>query len=114
MMNHVLAIAAALTLTSAAGAFAAENTFSASLASPVAKTKIVAGGAVWNCEGETCVAGAITTETSSLRACKALAKEVGPLAAYGGRAAFEADKLAKCNTVAKAPAAISQTAVAAN
>lgn len=117
MMMRILAAAAAFTLASAGGAFASESTFSASLAQPVAKeTKLIAGGAVWNCSGDSCVAGVITSRTASLRACQDLVKEVGPIAAYGGRTAYDADKLAKCNAVAKAPAAPapSATAVAAN
>ena len=113
MMTRLLAAAAALALTAGA-AVASETSLTATLAQPVASpAKFVAGGAVWNCEGDTCVSGVATSRTMSVRACAALAREVGPIASYGGRNQMEAERLAKCNAsvVARAPAS---TAVAAN
>lgn len=108
-MIRVLAASALLAL-SAGAASAADARLTANLAQPVAaKTRVVAGGAVWTCEGGACFAAAPSSRSNSFRACQALAKEVGAVTAYGGRSQLEAEQLAKCNTVAKAPAA-TQTA----
>ena len=70
--------------------------------------KLVAAGATWNCAGDTCRADATTDRTLGLEGCRALAKEVGPVASYS---TFDAVRLAKCDAglggavVAKAPAA---------
>ena len=98
----------------AAAVFAAPAAFagqplSVQLQSPVASpVKFVAAGATWNCAGDTCRAEATTDRTLGLEGCRALAKEVGPVAAYNS---FDAARLAKCDaglggsTVAKASAA---------
>lgn len=104
-MIRALAASAVLIL-SAGAASAADARLTANLAQPVAeKTRVVAGGAVWVCEGSTCFTGAASSRTSSFRACQALAKEVGAVRSYGGRNQLETEQLAKCNVAAKAPAA---------
>ena len=98
MKLHTLAAAAILSLSFAAPALAA-GAISVSLQAPVAaKTKIVAGGAVFSCVEATCVAREAPTRALSAATCKAIVKEVGPVAAFAGeRKALAADDLARCN-----------------
>jgi hypothetical protein len=103
MKLQFLAAAAALVLsTTAAGAAFAEP-LTAKLQQPVAaKTKLIAGGAVFVCEGDACTAAAATSRTFATNACKDLAKEVGALAGYGSeRRQFDEAKLGQCNASAK-------------
>ena len=82
-------------------AFAAEPV-TAKLATPVAaKTKFIAGGAVFLCEADTCVASAPSSQTFASSACKTVAKNVGVVASYtlGGKT-LDADKLGACNATA--------------
>lgn len=66
-----------------------------------AKTKVIAGGAVFVCDGAECVASSPASRTIATAACKELAKSVGPVAAFGdSRKQLADDKLAACNTVA--------------
>ena len=112
MKAMLLAAVAAFSL---AGAASAADRIVAQLEAPVAaKTKIVAGGSLWNCEGATCVAAQQSSGATSVRACKSLAKEVGRLTAFGAeRVSFAAEQLSKCNAAAAAPSA-GATQTAAN
>lgn len=111
MITRALAVAAALTV-SAGVAAAADTRLTAALEQPVAaKTRVIAGGAVWTCEGSTCSAAATSTRAVGFRGCQSLAKEVGALVSYGGKSQLEAAQLAKCNASAKAP---TSTLTAAN
>lgn len=107
MKLQILAACATLAILSAGQAMAADP-ITAKLAAPVAaKTKFIAGGARFNCEGDTCVALAPTAETFS--ACKAVAAKVGVIVAFSGRKALDEDKLADCNrTAAKAAGALAR------
>lgn len=59
--------------------------------------KIVAGGAVFNCQDARCVARARTNQTLSVSACKQLAKRVGVITAFGdSRDKLPPEKLAAC------------------
>ncbi|MFZ5669583.1 MAG: CC_3452 family protein [Pseudomonadota bacterium] len=84
------------------GAAWADSKVTASLKAPVAaKTKVVAAGAVFVCENDTCVALAAPARAVTTAGCKALAKEVGQLTAYGnGRKVVEGADLEACNAVA--------------
>jgi hypothetical protein len=115
MKATILAAAAALSL-SFAGASAAADRIVAQLESPVAaKTKIVAGGAVWTCDGASCSAVAQSSRSTSVRACQSLAKEVGRVTTFGAeRGPFAAEKLSECNTAAASQAAPAVTQTAAN
>lgn len=109
MKIRAFAAAAALVLASAGSALAADRVV-VTLEQPVAaKTKVIAGGAVFSCEGSSCIASAALARTSGYRACKELAKEVGRVAAYNGKTALDADDLGRCNGGA-APLAGSQQA----
>lgn len=102
MKLRTLAAAAIITSMSFAGAAYASGKVTATLKTPVAaKTKIVAGGAVFSCEGDTCVANAAPARAVTLAGCKALVKEVGALNAFSnGKRAIEGEDLAACNAVA--------------
>ncbi|HEX2561122.1 CC_3452 family protein [Phenylobacterium sp.] len=66
--------------------------------SVAARTKVVAGGAVFQCVGGACVSAAPNDRTVAVGACKELVKAVGPVDSYGDDLKqLEADKLAACN-----------------
>ncbi|WP_293900450.1 hypothetical protein [Phenylobacterium sp.] len=100
MKLQILAACAALVTLSAGSAFAGEP-ITAKLSAPVAeKVKFIAGGAIFNCEADTCVASSPTSSTFASATCKTIADKVGPVTAFGGRKGLEADKLALCNAKA--------------
>ncbi|PZQ55201.1 MAG: hypothetical protein DI570_22305 [Phenylobacterium zucineum] len=102
MKLQILAACAALATLTAGQAFAGES-ITAKLASPVAeKTKFIAGGAMFNCEGDTCVAAAPTSQTFATATCKTIADKVGVVASFEGRKSLGEDKLADCNAKAVA------------
>lgn len=103
MKLQFLAAAAAVILSSSVAGAALAEPLSAKLQTPVAeKTKLIAGGAVFICDGDSCVTNSATTRTFATVSCKDLAKAVGPLAAYGNdRRSLDEDKLGQCNAVAK-------------
>ncbi|MCR5878387.1 hypothetical protein [Phenylobacterium sp. J367] len=110
MKLQFLAACAALTTLAAGSAFAAEPV-TAKLQSPVAeKTKFIAGGAMFVCEGDACVAQAPTSQTFSGAACKTIAGKVGPVAAFSGRKSLDDARLADCNAQAFAKAGQQQLA----
>ena len=97
-------LAAALAGLLAAGSANAAGPISATLQSPLAsKSRVVAGGALWACEGTSCVATSAVERTISVASCRELAKAVGALSAFGnGDKVFDAEALAKCNAAARA------------
>jgi hypothetical protein len=98
------ACAALSTLAISSTAFAADAVV-AKLNAPVAeKIKLIAGGSMFTCEADTCVAAVPTSQTMNLATCKTIANKVGPLASYGARKPLEADRLADCNATAIAKA----------
>jgi hypothetical protein len=90
--------AAAATLACAGAAWAAEPV-TAKLDAPVAaKTKIIAGGAVFICADTACVAAAPQGRTLAAASCKELAGKVGRIVSFGdGRKDLDAGKLERCN-----------------
>lgn len=97
MKLQILAACAALATLSAGSAFAGD-VITAKLASPVAeKTKFIAGGAMFSCEADACVAAAPSAQTFAASTCKVISEKVGLVAAFEGRKALDADKLASCN-----------------
>ena len=104
MKLQILAACAALVSLSAGSAFAGEP-ITAKLSAPVAeKVKFIAGGAIFNCEGDTCIALAPTSTTFAASTCKTIADKVGPVAAFTGAKALSEDRLADCNAKAIAKA----------
>ncbi|TCS12414.1 hypothetical protein [Caulobacter sp. BK020] len=104
MKLQSLAAAAALTTCLFAGSAFADGRIAVALENPLAvKTKVVAGGAVFVCEGAECVSTAAPSRALTAVSCKALAKEVGRVAAFGGETkSLDADDLTRCNASAKA------------
>ncbi|GGB64113.1 MULTISPECIES: CC_3452 family protein [Henriciella] len=93
----IAAAAAAFALPALAG-----TSFTAVLTKPVEKSdSIVAAKALWDCDGDKCVAE-LNRRTVTVRTCKKVASEVGELAAFSNEkeSLSEAD-LAKCNEAAK-------------
>ena len=84
-------------------AFARDQVFTARLAQPAAAARLIANSAVWNCEGDTCVAR--STQGASVRACRQFVGEAGvAVIAYGADdAQLNEEELTRCN------AAIAQT-----
>lgn len=110
MKLQLLAACAALVTLSAGSAFAGDAV-TAKLAAPVAeKTKFIAGGAMFNCEGDTCVAAAPTSQTFAASTCKTIADRVGVVASFEGRKSLDEGKLASCNAKAIAKAGGTQLA----
>ena len=104
MKLQFLAACAALATLSAGSAFAADAV-TAKLSAPVAeKVKFIAGGARFNCEGDTCVALAPTSQTFATATCKTIADKVGVVASFGGARTLSEDKIADCNAKALAKA----------
>jgi hypothetical protein len=104
------AACAALTTLIAAPAFAGEPV-TAKLASPVAQpVKFIAGGAVFNCDGDACTANATTTETFSTATCKTIAGKLGAVASFTQTRAMDDTRLGACNASAVAKAAGPQLA----
>ncbi|WP_041372952.1 CC_3452 family protein [Phenylobacterium zucineum] len=103
-LRTTLAACAALTTLAAGSAFAAEAV-TAKLQAPVAeKTKFIAGGAMFTCEGDACVAAAPTSQTFATSTCKTIAAKVGAVASFEGRKALDDGRLAQCNEKALAKA----------
>lgn len=104
MKLQILAACAALASLTASSAMAADAV-TAKLASPITeKVKFIAGGAMFNCEGDACVALAPTSQTFSTATCKTVADKVGVVASFEGRKALDEDRLADCNAKAIAKA----------
>jgi hypothetical protein len=104
------AACAAVATLSAAPAFAAD-TVVAKLAQPVPQaTKFIAGEAVFNCEGDTCVARSPQSLTFATSTCKVVAAKVGVIVSYTAEKAMDDARLNACNSVAVARAAGPQMA----
>lgn len=104
MKLQTLAACAALLTVSAAPAFAADA-ITAKLAQPVAApVKFIAGGAMFKCDADACVALAPTSSTFAADTCRTIADKVGPVASFTGSKALAEDKLATCNAKAVAKA----------
>lgn len=104
MKLHSLAAACAAIVTvsfagSALAAAADTNPIIVKLQTPVATpTKFIAGGAVFQCIGNTCAAGAPTSQTFASTTCKTIAKTVGAVVSFGNaERQLEPDKLEACN-----------------
>jgi len=101
------AACAAVATLSAAPAFAADPVV-AKLAQPVAQaTKFIAGDAVFNCDGDTCVANSPMSATFGVSTCKTIAAKVGAVVSYTGAKAMDDARLSACNSVAVARAGAS-------
>lgn len=98
------AACAAIATLSAAPAFAADPVV-AKLAQPLPQaTKFIAGDAVFNCNGDTCLAASPTSGTFSTATCKTVAAKVGTLVSFTSFKAMDDTRLSTCNSVAVAHA----------
>jgi len=104
------AACAAVATLSAAPAFAAEPVVAKLQTAVTQPVKFIAGGAMFVCDGDTCVASAATSETFSSGACKTVAAKVGPIASFSGVKAMDDTRLGACNSVAVARAGGAQMA----
>ncbi|WP_372781875.1 hypothetical protein [Phenylobacterium sp.] len=110
LLTLAAACAAFATLSVAAPAFAAEPVI-AKLQQPVSQpVKFIAGGAIFKCEADTCVASAATSETFSTGACKTVAANVGAVTAFTSTKTMDDTRLGACNSVAVARTASPQLA----
>jgi len=100
------AACAAFATLSAAPAFAADSVV-VKLAQPVPQaTKFLAGEAVFNCDGDTCVAATPQSQTFATSTCKTIAAKLGPVTSFSGiNKSMDDTRLASCNAVAVARAA---------
>ena len=98
MSTLKIAFAAVAALGLLTGAAYAKTAVTAKLASPQAQAvQVVATNpatdtSVWSCAGDSCQAQ--LTGAASTRVCRALARKVGPIVAFG---ALSAEELARCN-----------------
>jgi hypothetical protein len=103
MKLHTLAAACAAFVSLSATAALAAEPVTVKLQAPVAQpVKFIAGGAIFNCDGDTCVANATTSSTFGADTCKTVASKVGAVATFNGRKALDEARLAQCNTAAAA------------
>ena len=110
MKLQLIAACAALITLSAGSAFAADSV-TAKLATPITgATKFIAGGAMFMCEADACVAAVPTSDTYSLQTCKMVAGKVGVVTTFESRKALDAGKLADCNAKVLAKAGGAQLA----
>ena len=94
-----LVLAAVLSAGFAAPALARDPVFTVKLEAPVSEpTRVIAQNAIWNCDGDTCLARA--DHAVSVRACRQFVREAGDVrvVSYGtdGRE-LSADEIARCN-----------------
>ena len=109
MKLHTLAAACAAFVSLSATAALAAEPVTVKLQQPLAQPmKFIAGGAIFNCEADTCVTGATTSGTFGTDTCKTVASKAGAVAAFAGRKALDDNRLAQCNTAA----AVTTTALA--
>jgi hypothetical protein len=96
-LRTLAAAGAALVALSATTALAAESV-TAKLQQPLAQpTKFIAGGAVFVCEADACVAAVPTSQTFATGTCKAVAAKVGAVVSFSGSKALDDARLAQCN-----------------
>jgi hypothetical protein len=98
MKTLIATACAALSLAMAGSAFA-DDRVTATLDSPQGPgTRIIAGSALWHCDGAACVAVGQPEDTGGLEACRDLARKVGRISAYAGdRKPLDTAALEKCN-----------------
>lgn len=104
MKIQISALVTALTLAALSSpAVAASGPVVVKLAAPLAApTKVVAGGAIFSCAGDTCVATNPASGTADFSTCKIVVHSVGAATSFGVAAApLAADRLAACNESAK-------------
>ena len=98
IMLAAAALAATFTLTAPDALQARKSTvyYTAKLSAPATDARYIAGGRVWLCEAENCIAE--RSNARGLRVCREFVREVGPVIEFtiDGQA-MDSDALAKCN-----------------
>jgi hypothetical protein len=90
-----LFVSVMLVFAAGAAQAATDDALSASLSKPVDKSmRLIVGETVWACSASQCQAMATATDSNSWLGCRALARKLGPMTAYGS---LDAAALAKCN-----------------
>jgi hypothetical protein len=95
MLKFGLILAAAMAVSSSA---MADSGWSVKLMAPTREAEVDAAGVIWNCKVDVCTTLSDISDVDPPAACEGLTREVGAVASFG---ALPADKLAKCNRVAK-------------
>lgn len=100
MKIQLTAFSAAVALAALASTAMAAEPVTAKLTTALtAPKKVVAGGAVFVCEGDTCVAPNPTSGSADPGACRELVRAAGAVSTFGTAAKpFSAERLARCNT----------------
>jgi hypothetical protein len=95
-----LLIAAAL--AACAAPVLAEGQWSAVPAQSVTKAHFAGGSVIWDCSASGCQTTSNTGGADGLSACRALAREVGPLTSFvAAGQPFDSARLARCNAAVK-------------
>jgi hypothetical protein len=96
MIRHLTSAAALALAVAATPLLAQAGGMRAELAAPVAREgQLYIDGVVWNCAGQACTARAADPRPAI--ACRKLARKVGTVARFSGRAELDAAGLATCN-----------------
>ncbi|HKT54849.1 MAG TPA: hypothetical protein VJP88_10395 [Caulobacteraceae bacterium] len=102
MKLRLIAVAGALTAAVAAPSAFAEPVTAKLQAPTDHPVKLVAGGAIFECLGDVCAARTPSSDTAGVRGCKDLARQVGPVGAFGlGSRQLSPDQLVECNASAR-------------
>jgi hypothetical protein len=99
-MKLALAVACLAASLSLASHALADGRTTATLQQPIpAKVQFIANGAIWDCEGSTCVAGNTPDQTFGPSQCHDVAKKVGAVAEFKNDAkTLQSASLDRCNT----------------
>jgi hypothetical protein len=99
-MKLVIALACLVTSLSLATHALADGRTVATLQQPIAaKTSFLVNGAIWDCEGSTCVAGNTPDQTFGPSQCRDVAKRVGAVAEFkNDYKTLQPTSLDRCNT----------------
>lgn len=103
MLTRIFAAAACAAALGCAGSALADGQVTATFDQPVTASKLVAGGAVWHCGGNTCIAATAPDHVASVSSCKELAHQVGRVSAYQMFKPLDDKALATCNASAAGP-----------
>ena len=104
MKLQITALVSAMALTALSSpAFAGFAPVIVKLAAPIpAPTKVIAGGAIFSCAGDACVAANPASTTTDFATCKVVVHAVGPATSFGVTGSpLPADRLSACNESAK-------------
>ena len=99
-MKLIIALACLATSLSLATHALADGQVTATLQQPIAaKKQFIANGAIWDCEGSTCVAGNTPDQTFGASQCRDVAKHVGAVVEFkNDYKTLQPTSLDRCNT----------------